>query len=68
MSDEIEITILPNSEISVHVKGVKGPACRDLTKFLESLGEVISTEDTDEFHEMETEFLSRKEKGDIERN
>jgi hypothetical protein len=49
---EIEITISPTGEVSFTVKGVKGAACLDETRFLEeAVGEVVEREKTAEFFE-----------------
>lgn len=49
----IEITISPTGEVSFTVKGVKGKACLEETKFLENAlgGEVTLREDTSERYE-----------------
>jgi hypothetical protein len=48
--EELEITIDKDGQVSVHVHGVKGQACLDLTKSLEDAlgGEVILREMTPE--------------------
>jgi hypothetical protein len=48
--EELEITIDKDGQVSVHVHGVKGQACLDLTKSLEDAlgGEVILREITPE--------------------
>lgn len=46
---EIEIEILPDGKIKSTVKGVAGPSCSDLTKWLEQLGEVESEGHTDDW-------------------
>ncbi len=50
---KIEITISPTGEVSFTVKGVKGKACLEETKFLENAlgGEVTAREDTSEMYE-----------------
>lgn len=56
MKKEMEITIFPEGEITIHVKGVKGKKCIDFSKFLEgAIGEVIEREKTSEFYEEEVE-------------
>ncbi len=51
---EIEITINKNGQVEVHVRGVKGKACLDLTQELEKIlgGEVILREMTPEADEV----------------
>jgi len=50
---DIEISISPSGEVSFTIKGVKGSACLDETKFLEDAlgGEVLERERTPEFYE-----------------
>jgi|ETNmetMinimDraft_26_1059896.scaffolds.fasta_scaffold56795_3 hypothetical protein len=51
----IEIEIRPDGQAVVHVQGVKGNQCIELTKFLEEgLGEVVSREETAEYFEQDT--------------
>ena len=49
---EVEFTIDPGSgELTMHVKGVVGPSCDDVTKVAkELLGEPIREEKTAEYH------------------
>ena len=54
MSEEITVTIAPDGEVKVSVKGVKGKACKALTKGLEAaLGEVGHSQATKEAYESE---------------
>jgi flagellar hook-basal body complex protein FliE len=56
MKKEMEISISPEGEITIHVKGVKGKKCLDFSKFLEgAMGEVVEREKTSEFYEEEVE-------------
>lgn len=50
---EIEVTINKNGQVEIHVRGVKGDACLDLTQSLEAAlgGEVILREMTPEAQE-----------------
>ncbi|HET6611620.1 MAG TPA: DUF2997 domain-containing protein [Kofleriaceae bacterium] len=49
---EIEITIDAKGEVSFSIKGVKGSACVDETRFLEdAIGEVRERERTSEYYE-----------------
>ena len=52
---EVEITIDENGQVTIHVRGVKGQACLDLTAELEAAlgGEVIEREMTPEAIEPE---------------
>jgi Protein of unknown function (DUF2997) len=48
---EIEIEIKADGTVIVHVNGVAGPACEELTKSLEeSLGAVVRQEKTAEYY------------------
>jgi hypothetical protein len=49
---ELVIHIAPDGSVSVEVKGVPGPECTEVSKFLEdSLGEVIQRERTSEYYQ-----------------
>jgi hypothetical protein len=50
---EIEVKILPDGQVQLAVRGVKGPRCREITAGLERLlgGALISCEPTAEFNE-----------------
>jgi len=51
---EMEIMIDNTGAVTVHVNGVKGGKCMDLTKDLEeALGVVISRDKTGEFYQIE---------------
>ncbi|MBN1257187.1 MAG: DUF2997 domain-containing protein [Planctomycetes bacterium] len=53
---ELDITISPNGEVKVHIKGVKGPACLEYAKIFEKiLGEASDVEHTHEYYEPPTE-------------
>jgi len=55
MAHEIDIQIRPDGTLSFEVKGVKGRKCQDLTKFLEELGQTLSTQNTSEFYQEEVQ-------------
>lgn len=48
---EIEVDILPDGSVKIHVRGAKGKKCLELTKKLEALlgGEVVERTHTDEY-------------------
>jgi hypothetical protein len=50
---EIEVVIGPDGKVRIEVRGVKGPACVDLTRDLERYlgGRVLRREPTDEHGE-----------------
>ncbi len=47
---EIEIEILPDGTIKSVVKGVAGPDCDGLTKWLDELGDCVSDEKTPDYY------------------
>jgi hypothetical protein len=51
MAHEIDIDIKPDGTFSFGVKGVKGKKCKELTKFLEELGDTLSQEATSEYYQ-----------------
>lgn len=53
MREEIEITIHPDGRVEYTIKGVKGPACEDISALLEQLGQVEHEERTGEFYEQD---------------
>jgi hypothetical protein len=57
MAEEIvRIRVSPEGNATISVKGVKGRSCKELTKtFEEGLGKVVSSENTSEMYEKETE-------------
>jgi hypothetical protein len=53
---KMEITILPNGEVSIKVLCVPGPSCEQVSRALEeSLGKVKSREKTVEYYQEELE-------------
>lgn len=60
---KMEITILPNGEVSIKVLCVAGPSCQQVSAALEqSLGKVKSDEKTAEFYQetFETTEITQK--------
>jgi len=56
----IEITISPDGEVMVHVKGAKGKACMEYAKWLtQVVGKVKDQKMTSEFYEPETKARIR---------
>lgn len=54
--NEIDVTITPNGEVRVHIKGIKGKKCMDLVQFLQKeaqLGEIAQQQLTSEYYEPE---------------
>lgn len=49
--EEIKLKVMPNGEVRIEVRGVKGPECLELTKFLEEeLGLVTERVKTEEYY------------------
>jgi len=55
MAHEIDIDIKPDGTFSFGVKGVKGKKCKELTKFLEELGDIMNQDNTSEFYQDEVQ-------------
>ena len=52
--EELEIEIDKSGETKIHLKGIKGKACLEYTKFLEQIiGKIKSQELTSEYYEPE---------------
>lgn len=53
---EFDITIAPNGDVELHVKGFKGKSCVEAMKVFEKIvGELKSQRETSEFYEQEEE-------------
>ncbi len=51
---EYELTIAPNGEVELHIKGHKGKGCLDIVKMFETIvGDKKSQQLTSEFYEPE---------------
>ena len=48
--DVINIKILPNGKIQATVAGVEGPACSNISAFLDQLGKVEVDQNTDDYY------------------
>lgn len=56
VKQELEISITPEGEVKIEVKGVKGSSCLDVTKEIEeALGVVTDREHTSEYYQQEQE-------------
>jgi hypothetical protein len=51
INQEIEISIHPGGRVEYTIKGVKGPACEEISQLLEQLGRVEQEERTGEYYE-----------------
>jgi hypothetical protein len=50
--EELEIVIEPDGTTRIHVKGIRGPRCLDVTREIEEeLGEVIDRKYTPEYYD-----------------
>lgn len=50
--EQIEITVAADGQVQLHVKGVKGKSCVDLTREIEQkLGQVVERRETAEYYE-----------------
>lgn len=59
---EIEITIAPDGEVNLHLKGYKGQGCLDVARlFAKVVGEMKSHEKTGEFYEPDESVRIRQE-------
>jgi hypothetical protein len=59
---QFDITISHEGEVEIHVKGIKGKACREVVKLFERLvGEVKAQQNTSEFYEPEEQVRHRVE-------
>jgi len=57
---ELEITILADGQVELHVKGYKGRKCLEVIKIFEQLvGEMKSQQQTNEFYEPEEQVRYR---------
>lgn len=52
---EVTITVDDDLEMTIAVKGLKGPACKEATRTLEELGTVISDTPTLEMNQREVQ-------------
>lgn len=63
---EVEVTISPDGEVKVHIKGIKGKKCLDLVKFLQEeghLGKIKEQRLTSEYYEPEPETHIYRQQG-----
>lgn len=57
MALEIDIEVRPDGTLAFGVKGVKGRKCKEITAFLEELGQTLATEATAEYWQVEEESV-----------
>ena len=58
--DVINIKILPDGKIQATVAGVEGPACSDLSAFLDSIGKVEIDQNTDDYYKDAQQKIQRR--------
>ena len=59
---EIKLKIMPDGEVKIEVRGVKGTQCMKLTEFLENqLGLVVKREKTAEYYAKQPVTVVNKE-------
>lgn len=51
MGHTIDVTITEDGEVKATVQGVAGPACEDLSRFLDQLGKVVEDKPTPDFYQ-----------------
>lgn len=51
--EQIKVIIKKDGSLEYSVSGVKGATCKDLTKFIDQLGNVTSSDNSPEFYEVE---------------
>jgi len=52
--EEIKIIIAPDGSLKYEVHGVKGQSCKDLTKLIDKLGDVVEDTKTHEYNQTNT--------------
>jgi hypothetical protein len=58
--EELEIVIEPDGTTHIHVKGIQGPRCLDVTRELEEeLGKVTERKYTSEFYEESVQLVEK---------
>lgn len=61
---EITIRVAKGGKINLDVMGVKGGACKDLTKaFEKAMGSVSQTDNTSEYYEQEQQIQDKQQLG-----
>ena len=63
MKKQLKIKLLPNGEIQMETKGIKGKKCLKYAEFLEKLADakITKQEFTKEYYEQETENITTEE-------
>jgi len=65
VKQELEISITPEGEVKIEVKGVKGADCLEVTKDIEeALGVVKNREHTSEYYQQPVEEKQKIKLGD----
>lgn len=59
--EEIKLKVMPDGEVKIEVRGVKGDQCLKLTEFIEQeLGLVVSREKTPEYFEVRGKTIEKE--------
>jgi len=53
MGHQLILTIKPDGSMTSEVKGVSGPKCTDITKFLDQLGNVVEDKHTEDYYKQD---------------
>jgi hypothetical protein len=57
---EIKLKVMPDGEVKIEVRGVKGDECLKLTEFLENqLGLVVKREKTPEYYQAQDKVVTK---------
>ena len=67
MKKQLKIKLLPNGEIQMETKGIKGKKCLKYAEFLEQLADakIHKQEFTSEYYEQEVETNSQEEQQNL---
>lgn len=55
----IEIIIAPDGTTKTTVKGIKGPKCKDVSAWLDTVGKVTHDSETPEFRQVDNQQVTR---------
>jgi len=67
--NEIELKILPDGNVELHIQGIKGKSCVEVAKFFEKfVGEMKSLNYTNEYYEPDQDLKSVFEQKISEKN
>lgn len=58
--EKIKVTVKKDGSIEYQVQGVKGKGCKDVSKFIDSLGKVKETKNTAEYSQTDPQQERQK--------